>query len=1467
MSRRSVFIILLAAAVQLVAGVQSDGLFEVYDGEWETCKRINSSSACYRTREVYCRTANEKKPAPWRYCTDRGMGRLATVEECECEQNCVVTKWSEWTSCDNGEVYTTKQRTVAAPKLRNGKPCPALHEKKRCEMNSATVAKLERNHTWKLGPWLECVPIVQDGKECGHGVRRRSVDCVDLRGRIVNQTLCLEEEAYMHVLPPQTTQLCEIPCPCKLTVWGWWSDCSPDCTLPSPRLVRQRTRGILQHPTLGERCEDLEQSEFCRGEAQCPVYSWDTSGWSKCTVQDDHALCGVGLKQRYVYCMEERSDGSLEHVSSEKCNSSQRPSSLSSCDVPCHQQCEVSEWGPWAQCRNDTCNTTYTHRNRSVIVEPSLSPACPHLAEFRKCPQLPCVQWNYQRWSICYPNANGECGWGLQSRVVQCTDLKGNVVDNDLCLALHPSPIGVQLCYKHCTRDECVISDWGEWSDCSETCDNVSGIQSRSRYLLVNGSALCVHDDSTFYHERECSMDIPCVPEVYFIEYSEWGECYLPTGVVVEGELCEGIQNRTATCFREEQTLTQSECPVSFKELEEQPCNIPCTSQCVMSDWSSYSECSESCDRTRTRRLLWYGENCPHIDSNGVEYDTIPCALPCDSGYSWVAAERWSSCHVFPTPLLQLSHGSALIPDPGVRCGQGYRNRSVVCQDANGELVQEGFCSAENKPPSLEACVVQCYRRCIITDWTDYSVCSSGSPMERSREIIPFRGSDDYFSDCPELDSVVQEDAETCPLHDFSHFQWLNSVGFGELHKCYLEPSETCGSGKAYKTYGCVDNRLPSDKRVAVSPEFCDQGVYGSFETVQGCTDPCTIDCEYSDEGWSPWSPCSVSCGGGYKTRTRTIKRVPEDEGRLCGHLNETTTCEMPACDYVEYTYTPLSVCQPLNESSRCGEGVRVSNPICLVNGVVQPDTSACSSLGPRGQRVLDCRVPCAGGCVVSEWSEWRWCPECRNSCYERTRRILRNQEGDEDCEIESTREVKSCSSVNRVTWLSHEWTDCIPLHAFRSERDHCGNGIQRRVVECTLWQSGDVTYDEKCANLPKPDVARGCFIPCPVDCEVSTFSGWTGCSECTSNLKATMSRERYVLVQPENGGRSRPHLIEEQSCPNIGCDEYFVETNSTALDCYSERSDQVCGKVSHTVLLCRKNRDFVPLDECVRANVSGQIVHNAALLTHQDVYCDLECAMSPECSYTEFGAWSECQYMCDWPASESNTTSQFWFRFRSRSLLSSWEGSGSLCHDGQQEVQPCSPDETTSNAVPLISRCIQFDWITSKWYRNNTREVECHDNGTRVEEYACVKAEEPVAMRNAEHEGLCDCLYPSKCDGKMTACFCETGFEKVSSFCLLIEGCLNVTQLEGTQQCLPGQACGDGGSCVCEDAGCIGSTSSLPPSPSETSNPTTLPTTNTVEEPTSETTSTKTNGKLLVHVVFLYFIFPLVVLCMYVHV
>ena len=54
------------------------------------------------------------------------------------------------------------------------------------------------------------------------------------------------------------------------------------------------------------------------------------------------------------------------------------------------------------------------------------------------------------------------------------------------------------------------------------------------------------------------------------------------------------------------------------------------------------------------------------------------------------------------------------------------------------------------------------------------------------------------------------------------------------------------------------------------------------------------VDCKVGD--WKPWGECSLTCGGGTKTRARDVIVEPKNGGALCPGLEETMDCNTEQC-------------------------------------------------------------------------------------------------------------------------------------------------------------------------------------------------------------------------------------------------------------------------------------------------------------------------------------------------------------------------------------------------------------------------------------------------------------------------------------------------------------------------------------------------------------------------------------------
>ncbi|CAB4062518.1 unnamed protein product [Lepeophtheirus salmonis] len=125
---------------------------------------------------------------------------------------------------------------------------------------------------------------------------------------------------------------------------------------------------------------------------------------------------------------------------------------------------------------------------------------------------------------------------------------------------------------------------------------------------------------------------------------------------------------------------------------------------------------------------------------------------------------------------------------------------------------------------------------------------------------------------------------------------------YGQWSRC----SVSCGTGTQQR------------KRMILQPstnggKSCRGDAIESRQCNAGAT--CPVNCEWSNFG--QWSSCSATCGGGRQTRRRNIRRRASGSGRPClGEKAETRSCSTNPCSIScgWSDFTPWSVC-----SATCG--------------------------------------------------------------------------------------------------------------------------------------------------------------------------------------------------------------------------------------------------------------------------------------------------------------------------------------------------------------------------------------------------------------------------------------------------------------------------------------------------------------------------------------------------------------------
>lgn len=124
------------------------------------------------------------------------------------------------------------------------------------------------------------------------------------------------------------------------------------------------------------------------------------------------------------------------------------------------------------------------------------------------------------------------------------------------------------------------------------------------------------------------------------------------------------------------------------------------------------------------------------------------------------------------------------------------------------------------------------------------------------------------------------------------------------------------------------DSLLGSDTDCAYCGDVCESHdeCFTSFCAGNSCeyapVEP--VDCEVSE--WSDWSACSVECGGGTQTRTRTIVTDAWCGGEACPDLSESQACNTQACGITcaSGACTPEGACldgECFTQYPNCGDG------------------------------------------------------------------------------------------------------------------------------------------------------------------------------------------------------------------------------------------------------------------------------------------------------------------------------------------------------------------------------------------------------------------------------------------------------------------------------------------------------------------------------------------------------------------
>jgi hypothetical protein len=265
------------------------------------------------------------------------------------------------------------------------------------------------------------------------------------------------------------------------------------------------------------------------------------------------------------------------------------------CNIPCPENCVVSDWGSFSSCvpNNGICGNGVQTTRRSIVKQPlNGGTLCPSdLTKSQNC-VVDCG-------CLGAPNASQFCtycknqvdayrsaGWAFNTNgFPQCTNPKGSWTSS--CINPRITKNGTY---------------WDPSTTFSADCLNNNGIRVNASIGIHNCDGTVYNNNGALFCSKNCEVS----------NWSNWSNCKANSGTCGTG-----TQTRTRSVINQK-VNNGNDCP---SLTETQTCEIPCPVNCRISDWSNWSNCkannnicgtgTQTSTRTILQQPLNEGTPCP----------------------------------------------------------------------------------------------------------------------------------------------------------------------------------------------------------------------------------------------------------------------------------------------------------------------------------------------------------------------------------------------------------------------------------------------------------------------------------------------------------------------------------------------------------------------------------------------------------------------------------------------------------------------------------------------------------------------------------------------------------------------------------------------------------------------------------------------------------------------------------------